>query len=317
MGALYDLVGFSTTTTGTGTITAGSALTGLRPLSTAPDGTVISYSIKSASGDYETGTGTVGSSGVTLTRTLRASTTGSLLNLSGTSEVRCSANAGDFPPSGGAYEVEDWPDLAELTGVPDGRSYRVLNPLCVGGVGGTNWKKDGSLWRPDGKQLAFHSTALVDGVSGGSTSETNLAALQFPPGMFAGVREFVLRGRVAFSASDPSGNRVLRWRMGTSSTAGDGALLCVINTPFSARLTLLTGTYAQRTSTALAYYSQGSTSVANQTSADISFTNTSAYVGDHTVANMATESLWLMLSVVHPANPTSTTTRDICGIWIE
>jgi len=108
MGALYDLVAFSTTTTGTGTITAGSALTGLRPLSVVPDGTVISYGIKSGT-NYETGTGTVGGTGTTMTRTLLTSSTGSLLNLSGSSEVRITPNAGDFgggSPGGSDGEIQ-------------------------------------------------------------------------------------------------------------------------------------------------------------------------------------------------------------------
>jgi hypothetical protein len=123
MGALYDLLGFSTTTTGTGTITAGPALTGLRPLSTVPDGTVISYSIKSGS-NYETGTGTVGGTGTTLTRTLRTSSTGSLLNLSGTSEVRITPNAGDFgggSPAGSGTELQ------------------VRNGSSFGAVAGSSW----------------------------------------------------------------------------------------------------------------------------------------------------------------------------------
>lgn len=99
MGALYDLVGFSTTTTGTGTITAGTALPGHLTLAGAgiPDGTTVSYGISSANGSArEVGNGVVGGSGTTLTRVLSSSSTGSLLNLSGTSEVIVTALAADF-----------------------------------------------------------------------------------------------------------------------------------------------------------------------------------------------------------------------------
>lgn len=99
MGALYDLVGFSTTTTGTGTLTVGAALPGHLTLAGAgiPDGTTVSYGISSANGSArEVGNGVVGGSGTTLTRVLSSSSTGSLLNLSGTSEVTVTVLAADI-----------------------------------------------------------------------------------------------------------------------------------------------------------------------------------------------------------------------------
>ncbi len=85
---LFDLVSFSTATTGTGTVTAGSATSGFRTMAAAsiPDGTTVEYAIEDGS-DRETGTGVTGSSATTLTRTLASSTTGSLLNLSGSATV--------------------------------------------------------------------------------------------------------------------------------------------------------------------------------------------------------------------------------------
>lgn len=83
--ALYDLVKFTTATTGTGTITVGSATDGGRTLLGAgiPDGTVVSYGVLNGNGDRGVERGTVGGSGTTLTRGHVSSTTGSLLNLSG------------------------------------------------------------------------------------------------------------------------------------------------------------------------------------------------------------------------------------------
>lgn len=95
--ALADLVLMTTATTGTGTITLGSAVTGYRSFSTAgiANGTVVSYAIEDGT-NRETGRGTYTTSGTTLTRTLKASSTGSLLNLSGNAQVMITAIADDF-----------------------------------------------------------------------------------------------------------------------------------------------------------------------------------------------------------------------------
>ena len=95
--ALADLVLMTTATTGTGTITLGSAVTGYRSFSTAgiANGTVVSYAIEDGT-NRETGRGTYTTSGTTLTRTLKASSTGSLLNLSGNAQVMITAITDDF-----------------------------------------------------------------------------------------------------------------------------------------------------------------------------------------------------------------------------
>jgi hypothetical protein len=97
MTVLADLVQQSTSTTGTGTVTLGAAVTGFRTVAGASiaDGSVVSYAILDGT-NRETGTGVIGASGTTLTRVLRASSTGSLLNLTGSATVGIAANAGDF-----------------------------------------------------------------------------------------------------------------------------------------------------------------------------------------------------------------------------
>lgn len=95
--ALYDLVAVSTATTGTGTITLGGALPGFRSFTHAgvPDGATVSYAIENGS-SRETGRGVYDATAGTLTRVLEASSTGALLNLSGTSTVFITAIAKDF-----------------------------------------------------------------------------------------------------------------------------------------------------------------------------------------------------------------------------
>ena len=98
MGLLADLVQQSTSTTGTGTVTLGAAVTDFRTVAGAgiADGSVVSYLIQDGT-KREVGTGVIGASGTTMTRVLRASSTGSLLNLTGSAFVGIGANAGDFP----------------------------------------------------------------------------------------------------------------------------------------------------------------------------------------------------------------------------
>lgn len=94
-----DRVSFATATTGTGTITAGAATSGLQTMAAAaaliPDGSTVPYTIEDGTA-WETGWGVVGSSGTTLTRALSASSTGSLLNLSGAAKCFLTPIAADY-----------------------------------------------------------------------------------------------------------------------------------------------------------------------------------------------------------------------------
>ena len=100
MGALYDRVNVSTATTGTGTVTLGAATGGGRTFAAAgvPNGILVSYLILDGAA-WEVGTGLYNSGTPSLTRTLISSSTGSLLNLSGSATVAIAANAADFIPN--------------------------------------------------------------------------------------------------------------------------------------------------------------------------------------------------------------------------
>jgi hypothetical protein len=100
---LYNLVKMTTATTGSGTITLGSAVGTFRSFATAgvPDGALVRYAIADpglAPTQREYGTGVYTASGTTLTRVLGGSSTGALLNLSGAAHVAITVMAEDVEP---------------------------------------------------------------------------------------------------------------------------------------------------------------------------------------------------------------------------
>lgn len=95
MAKLYNIARMTTATTGTGTITLGSAVSGYLTFAQAgvANADVVDYAIKDGS-NSEIGTGTYTSSGTTLTRTVTKSTnSNAAINLSGSAEVFISPRA--------------------------------------------------------------------------------------------------------------------------------------------------------------------------------------------------------------------------------
>jgi hypothetical protein len=94
MPKVYNRAKVNTSTTGTGTITLGSAASGYQTFAAAgaANSDVVHYTIEEGV-NWEIGTGTYSSAGPTLTRTLVQSSTGSLLNLGGAAQVFITAPA--------------------------------------------------------------------------------------------------------------------------------------------------------------------------------------------------------------------------------
>lgn len=98
MAKLYNLASMSTATTGTGTITLGSAVSGALSFAAAgvQDGDTVTYAIKDGA-NSEIGRGVYTASGTTLTRSvLKSTNSNTAISLSGAAEVFITAAAEDI-----------------------------------------------------------------------------------------------------------------------------------------------------------------------------------------------------------------------------
>jgi hypothetical protein len=109
MVVLVNRAKVTTATTGTGTITLGTAPDSYQTFAEAGvvDGNVIRYSIEDGI-NFEIGTGTYTATGTTLTRTVtESSNSGSAINLSGSAVVFVTATAADFLPPAANVSLDD------------------------------------------------------------------------------------------------------------------------------------------------------------------------------------------------------------------
>ena len=98
MTAYVDRAQMTTATTGTGTITLSTATTGYQTFAAAGvgNGDTPEYLITDTGNAWEIGTGTYSSTGPTLTRGFRSSSTGTPLSLSGSAVVSVVPTAADM-----------------------------------------------------------------------------------------------------------------------------------------------------------------------------------------------------------------------------
>jgi len=124
---LVNRAKMTTATTGTGTITLGSAVDGYQTFAAAgvTDAAVVSYAIEDGTA-WEIGTGTYTASGTTLSRTVtESSNAGAAINLTGNAVVFVTARAEDLATGGGA------PTLATSSGASQSVDFSTSNKIHV------------------------------------------------------------------------------------------------------------------------------------------------------------------------------------------
>lgn len=136
MTKLVNRAKMTTATTGTGTITLGSAVDGYQSFATAgvANADVVRYVIEDGDA-WEIGTGTYTASGTTLTRSVLESSltginTGQPINLSGSAVVYVSAAAQDIQATGGGSDAIFWENDQTVT-----TNYTITNGKNAGSFG--------------------------------------------------------------------------------------------------------------------------------------------------------------------------------------
>jgi hypothetical protein len=177
MAKLYNRAGVATATTGTGTVTLGSAIAAGTAINAcgfqsfagagAANGETVSYLILDANGGWEYGTGTYTAAGTTLSRTLGASSTGSLLNLSGSAQVFITARKEDIlNPANNLSDVASTATaLSNLSGVPTSRT------VSAGGIA------------TGGGDLSANRTITVTGASQSDQETGSSTSVAVTPGV--------------------------------------------------------------------------------------------------------------------------------------
>lgn len=136
MAVLVNRAKMSTSTTGTGTITLGSAEDNYQTFADAgvANSDVVRYIIEDGS-NFEIGTGTYTSSGTTLSRTVsESSNSNNAINLSGSATVFVGATAQDLSPLGSGSNKVFFENDTNVTAnytITDGKNAMSAGPITV------------------------------------------------------------------------------------------------------------------------------------------------------------------------------------------
>lgn len=155
MSKLFNRVKVSTSTTGTGTITLGSAVSGYQTFASAgvADTNIVSYVIEDTNGNVEIGTGTYAATGTTLSRSvIQSQISGvwgtSLITLSGTASVFITALQDDIMPIGGGSDQVFYENDQIVTAnytITTGKNAGTFGPITINS-GATVTVPSGSTW---------------------------------------------------------------------------------------------------------------------------------------------------------------------------
>jgi len=142
-----DRIKQATATTGTGSITLGSAETGYQTFSAAgmADTEETRYLIEDGDA-WEIGKGTLSSSGTVLSRTLTSSSTGSLLDLSGSAVVMCTPSSEDI-----VMWQAKWPINSTTVAIGDGAA----EDAGVGSLGSSAQENSVFVGRNSGRDATY------------------------------------------------------------------------------------------------------------------------------------------------------------------
>ena len=217
----------NTSTTGTGTITLGSAVAGFQSFADGGivNGNEVRYTITDGN-DWEVGTGTYTSAGTTLSRTLIESSTGSLLNLSGTNvEVFITMAAVDIDNlatrSMDVYSYTATSGQTAFTGADDnGNTLDFLEDNIIVTLNGVTLEKTADYTVSGGNTVTLTSGAALN-------DELNVTAFKY-----FGIADAVptsggaFTGNVDFGAGiDVTGNITVTGTVDGRDVATDGTKL--------------------------------------------------------------------------------------------